>query len=684
MQDQDSGNPPVQEETPRSAERIVSAISRRLALAQSAAIDAEITAALAEVTQQLGADGALLARTMPDDSIAYTHAWFDPALGPVTRGTPRRGEPYSWLRAVLRTRGPQVFAPAELGNEPSPDRARVRYIGIIPTYAGDLIVGALCFYYRDPNIEPSSTDLAPFEILTDVLFGAVTRRDAENALRESEARYRMIVETAIEGIWTVTADWRISFMNRRMGEILGRRVDEMIGTSVIDLVPEERRERARASMAQRERGIADVFDAQYLHSDGTPREVRVAAAPYLDANGAFSGALAMVQDITEEKRLQAELATARELEAVGRLAGGVAHDINNVLTVILAHASSGAKMTTGELAAAFAEISSAAQHGSEISRQLLAFARRVPSQPRALDACKLVEALLPTLRKLVGEHIAVTFEHAVAWPVIADALQLERVLINLAANARDAMPDGGRLAITLREHVEPRSGRTDAGDYVAIAVRDTGHGMAPEVVARLFEPFFTTKGERGGTGLGLASAYGVMQQLGGAIYAESRVGAGTTITVLVPRSLHPPAADNVPVRTPPEAKQGVTILFVEDLPPLRAVVSKILTGNGYRVIVAEDGEQATQVTDDIDLLVTDVVLPRAHGYRVAEMLRGRIPTLRVLYMSGYDRSQGLEEALRAPGTAFLMKPFAPDVLLAAIAEVLARPTGGDVRANTPR
>lgn len=670
MQD-DAGGVPQEIGRP-TAERIVSSISRRLALAQGAAIDPVIAAGLGDVARHLGADAAVLVRTKSDDSIEFTHAWFDPAHGPVPRRSESRGEMFAWLRARLIKRGPEIFDREALGPDSSPDRSNIRKIGIVPTYAGDLIVGALCFYFRDPLVEPRSADLQPFEMLADMFFGAVSRRDAENALRASETRYRMIVETANEGIWTVTADWRIAFMNRRMAEMLGRSVEELIGKHLLELIPEQLHERSLAAMARRERGFADVFDTQYLHRDGSPREVRLAASPFMDEHGAFAGALAMVQDITEEKRLQAELANARELEALGRLAGGVAHDINNVLTVILAHASTGASATTAELANGFAAISAAAQHGSEISRQLLAFARRVPSQPRPLDARKLVAALVPTLRKLVGEHIGVSFECATTWPVIADALQLERVLINLAANARDAMPDGGQLAIILRDHVEPRAGRVAAGDYVAICVRDTGQGMAPEVIERIFEPFFTTKGERGGTGLGLASAYGVMQQLGGAIFADSRVGAGTTVTLLLPRSHEAPAAELASPRTHPPTERGKTILFVEDLPALRGVVSKILAANGFQVITAEDGEQATRITHDIDLLVTDVVLPRANGYRVAEALRARMPALRVLYLSGYDQPRGLDDALRAPGTAFLMKPFAPDVLLAAIAELLDR------------
>jgi signal transduction histidine kinase len=231
-----------------------------------------------------------------------------------------------------------------------------------------------------------------------------------------------------------------------------------------------------------------------------------------------------VVDVTDETRLQAELATARRLEAVGQLAGGVAHDINNALTVVLAHAQLGERATTGATRKPFEQIGAAAQHAADIARELLAYARRGPAEPRPLDVSALVTSLLPTLDEIVGPKIATVIEPAEHCVVLGDQVQLERVLINLAANARDAMADGGTLSIVL--HSER------AGDQVSIVVTDTGHGMAPDVVARAFELFFTTKAEH--EGLGLAMAYGVVQQLGGSIRIDSRVGAGTTVTILLP------------------------------------------------------------------------------------------------------------------------------------------------------
>jgi CheY-like chemotaxis protein len=383
----------------------------------------------------------------------------------------------------------------------------------------------------------------------------------------------------------------------------------------------------------------------------------------------------MVEDVTEELRLQAELAGSRRLEAIGQLAGGVAHDINNALTVILAYAARGQRTATGSERTAFTEIVAAGERAAEVAHELLAFARREPVHPRTLDAGVIVQALEPMLAKLVGATITVSIDVARdRWLVRADASQLERVMLNLAANARDAMPDGGTLTIRVSNRSVAEGGvRISAGDYVVIEVRDTGQGMTDDVLARVFEPFFTTKAERGGTGLGLASAYGAMKQLGGGISISSTPGAGTQVLLFCPRSegaIEPLAARDPEAIAPVKRR----ILFVEDLEPLRQAIAHALEDAGYTVVSASDGDEALRIaaqdTGTFDALITDVVLPRKSGYRLARALRESRPDLRVLYLSGYDRPQGLDEALAVPGTAFLAKPFAPEAMIADLERLL--------------
>jgi PAS domain S-box-containing protein len=511
----------------RVEEQLVSRISRRVALAHGTAIDDLIVTGLGEVARYLGADAAVLLETRDDDGIAFTHSWFDQALGPVPFRSDTKAASYEWLRTRLRRRGAQVIDMEELAvrnGPPSVGARTVRFLGVVPTYAGDTIVGAICFYFRSELPGATPTYLQRFAVLADVLIGAVRRRDADVALRESEARCRSILESAIAGIWTVTPDWRISFANDKIAAMLGWTAAELQGRHLLEFIPDTARSRIGDAMERRARSVSEVIDMQYQHRNGSIREVRVAASPLLDARGTFTGALAWVVDVPHETRLQAELATARRLEAVGQLAGGVAHDINNALTVVLAHAQLGERATTGATRKPFEQIGAAAQHAADIARELLAYARRGPAEPRPIDVSALVTSLLPTLDEIVGPKIATVIEPAEHCVVLGDQVQLERVLINLAANARDAMADGGTLGIVL--HSER------AGDQVSIVVTDTGHGMAPDVVARAFELFFTTKAEH--EGLGLAMAYGVVQQLGGSIRIDSRVGAGTTVTILLP------------------------------------------------------------------------------------------------------------------------------------------------------
>ena len=395
------------------------------------------------------------------------------------------------------------------------------------------------------------------------------------------------------------------------------------------------------------------------------------------------------RDARERKnRLQAQ--QAQRLESLGQLAGGVAHDFNNLLAVILNYVS----FVSEELAAAtgpdparhletasadLAQVKMAAERAARLTRQLLAFARREVVRPQVLDLDKVITAVEEMLRRTLGEHVElVTSLAGSLWPVLADPGQLEQVLVNLAVNARDAMPTGGTLTIDTSNIIvdaETVAGGSKAreGRNVRLRVSDTGTGMTADVAERVFEPFFTTKAEGAGTGLGLATVYGILSQAEGHIRIYSEPGAGTTFTIMLPVTAEAaaPVVEAEPyLRTP----TGETVLVVEDEPALREVTRRILTRNGYQVITAANGPEALDIARDhpgeIHLLVTDVVMPHMLGKEVAEKMRAIRPGIEVLFMSGYARPVLAAQGRLDPSVALVEKPFSEADLMAMAGQVL--------------
>jgi nitrogen-specific signal transduction histidine kinase/CheY-like chemotaxis protein len=388
----------------------------------------------------------------------------------------------------------------------------------------------------------------------------------------------------------------------------------------------------------------------------------------------------VAQDVTERRQLEDQLRHAQKMEAIGRLAGGVAHDFNNLLTVIRSYGDFIAAELPAEsmLHADLSEILGAADRAAALTRQLLAFSRRQMLQPRLVDVNRKVSNVAGMLRRVIGEDIALeTVLDSATWPVLADAGQLEQVLLNLAVNARDAMPSGGTLTIrTERVSIDEARSRCRpelvAGEYMSIVVEDTGVGISNDMLTRIFEPFFTTKGPGKGTGLGLATAYGIVKQSGGCIYVDSIVGRGSRFTVLLPRSEK--VAD--PVSEPPSSLPmgRETILVVEDDRPVRAAVRRTLEGLGYRVHEAASGAEALGTLeaslDRVHLLLTDVVMPDIQGWHLAECMLERHAGQRVLYMSGYTEDEILRRGLEDPRTLLLQKPFTAAELATAVRRAL--------------
>jgi PAS domain S-box-containing protein len=544
------------------------------------------------------------------------------------------------------------------------------------------LVGVLAVFTRLPLTGVRLTALAA--IANEVAVG-IERKLAEEALHRSEERYRRIVETAHEGIWVIDAAGHTTFVNERMAAMLGREVAEMEGASFTDFMDEEARRVAALKLDARRQGVAEQHEFRFLRKDGTEVWTVVETTPFFDDAGTFAGALAMITDLTERRRMEDRLRQSQKLEAVGRLAGGVAHDFNNVLTAIIGAAEDlAARLAPGDpLHEDVTDIRTAAHRAAQLTRQLLAFGRKQATQPRVVDVREIVADMERLLRRLIGENIelSVATEPCPA-AVRADPGQLEQIVINLAVNARDAMPRGGRLTIEtsgaqLGDEDLRRLVDVAPGDYVLLSVSDTGTGMTPEVMSHLFEPFFTTKGAQGGTGLGLSTVYGIVKQGGGGVFVSSAPARGSTFQVYLPRAL---ATAEPATRAPAGAAEGrgtETILLVEDEAMVRAMAVRVLRRAGYRVLDAGDGEEALRLVADprtphVHLLVADVVMPRLGGPDLAARLRATRPELKVLFVSGYTERALEIEAQLGDRTAFLSKPFDGSTLTARVRELLDR------------
>ncbi len=434
------------------------------------------------------------------------------------------------------------------------------------------------------------------------------------------------------------------------------------------------------------KGEDQVFEAVFENPDVPPEYLDVSARPMRDATE-LVGSVIVARDVTERRKLEQQLQQAQRLDTVGRLAGGIAHDFNNLLTAILSSASVAREILPPdhEVQADLADVQLAGERATQLTKQLLAFARRQPVSQQPIELNDRVGTMERMLSRLVGPDVAlrVTLGDAL-WHVRADGPQLEQVLVNVVVNARDAMPAGGRLTIRTGNRLLtdgaillPRP--MPAGDYVEIVVSDTGSGMDEETLAHVFEPFYTTKPVGQGTGLGLAMCYGIIRQHHGVIWIESSVGRGTTVYILLPRYDGPlpvkterPRAD-----TPTQITTGSeTILLVEDEPQVRAVAARALRSAGYRVLEATNGRDGVQVArrerDGIDMIVSDVVMPEMGGKEMVELARQFLPNAAVLFVSGYTAGSFPMPNDDPSATLFLQKPFTPQELLAMVRQVLDR------------
>jgi two-component system cell cycle sensor histidine kinase/response regulator CckA len=508
-------------------------------------------------------------------------------------------------------------------------------------------------------------------------------RAADAARAEIEQQFRQMAETIVDVMWLADANTlEILYVSPAFERIFGRPTSDLWGRTDCLMLAVHPDDRAHLE-AQKPRLATGDYDETYriVRPDGKQRWIRDRVLPVRDEEGKVVRLAGLSSDITTERQLEEQLLQARKMESVGRLAGGVAHDFNNLLTVILTASEFALRrLPEGHTTAPDIEqVKEAAERAAKLTHQLLAFARRQVIAPVRLDLNDLTRQMDALLRRVIGEHIELVTRLAPnLHAVLADPSQIEQVLVNLAVNARDAMIDGGRLTL------ETRNVRVDAayaeahahvapGDYAMLAVSDTGAGIPRDVQEHIFEPFFTTKAQGSGTGLGLATCYGIVRQAGGHIVLYSEVGRGSTFKILLPATNveAKPQAPRAPA-APPGGHE--TILFVEDDQTVRTIGMRILSAQGYHVLEAASGREALRVAFDhrgpIHLLVTDVVMPHMSGTELARRLRDLRPSARVLYTSGYTENAIVHHGVLDPSLSFLPKPYIIETLLLKVRSVL--------------
>ena len=521
--------------------------------------------------------------------------------------------------------------------------------------------------------------IAHFLALKEDLTG---RKQAEEGLRASEGRLRTLFETVNLIVLGLDKSGRVDYVNPFFLTLTEYQIDEVLGTDWWRFLPDRERPAMQGVFIQLlEHGLHPHHENPIVTKTGHERMIAWNNTVVRDAAGRPTGSLSIGEDVTERNQLEAQLRQAQKMEAIGRLAGGVAHDFNNVLTAIFGYAQLVVEdLPPGSQARQdLEEIHKAAQRASTLTKQLLAFSRQQVLEPVVLGLNDLIEEFDKMLRRVIGEDVDLRLSLAPdTGNVRADPGQLQQVIMNLVVNARDAMPTGGRLLIEtsnadLTEQYAQRRPPVIPGRYVLLAVTDTGVGMTAEIKARIFEPFFTTKERGKGTGLGLSTVYGIVKQSGGYVWVYSEPGRGTTFKVYLPR-VDAPADAVAPPRETGTLTGTETILLAEDDEMLRPLAKGLLAKLGYTVLEAENAERALAFaaahTGPIQLLVADVVMPGASGRELARRLGQARPDTKVLYISGYTDDAIVHHGMLEPGLHFLQKPFTPAALARKVRDVL--------------
>lgn len=539
---------------------------------------------------------------------------------------------------------------------------------------GGEVLGTFAVYYREPR-SPTPAELILVERAASLAAIAVERERREDLLAS-------VNRNVAEGLFRSTPERGLVYVNRAFATMFGYDgAEEMVGlpSGMLYADPERREVLKRMITVS---GSFENEEVLFRRKDGSEFTALVSSTAVMGVNGTVQYYDGAVWDITDRKQLEEQLRQAQKMEAVGKLAGGVAHDFNNLLTAISGYAEAllGSLPPESLPHQDALEITRAASRAASLTRQLLAYSRQQILSPSVLELQQVVEQLGGMLRRLIGEDIRLTTRHGTGETYVrVDRGQIEQVILNLVLNARDAMPHGGTLTVTTtaveldeafaRAHV----GMT-RGPHVCLQVQDTGSGMDETTRTRAFDPFFTTKEPGKGTGLGLSTVYGIVKQSGGSVWLDSTPGAGTTVRVYLPQVQEHPESEQSETVSPASPVQGATVLVVEDEQLVRDLVRRTLRRAGYTVLVAENGEEALAVSranlGPIDLVVTDVVMPRMNGSELASRLQLERPGMRVLFVSGYANDVLDVRGGLVPGTEYLQKPFTPSVLLDRVRELL--------------
>ncbi|HXJ29580.1 MAG TPA: response regulator [Gemmatimonadales bacterium] len=582
---------------------------------------------------------------------------------------------------IVRQRRPVHMTAGE--TLPIPDAAwvernRIATFAGCPLLVGERTVGVLGVFSR--RTLPSFV-VESLSAIADQLAVGIERRRAEEELRQSEERFSRVFRSSPVGIVITTLDdGRYLDANDAFLTLLGRTRDQVQGKTTIELgVWRDAAERTRMVEALGTHGTVRDLDLEFRTASGAPRSV-LASIERIELSGRPC-LLMLAYDISDRKRLEDQLRQAQKMEAIGRLAGGLAHDFNNLLGVVIGYCDLLFRKLPPDLPerAEILEIRQAAEGASGLTRQLLAFSRRQVLEPRVLDLNGIVRRAERMLKPLLGDDVALVIQLGSDIPmVLADSGQIDQVLMNLAVNSRDAMPRGGTITIetaTVRfdETSVPALPGARPGEFATLAVTDTGTGMDAETIAHIFEPFFTTKDVGKGTGLGLATVYGIVQQSSGFISVSSKPEVGTTFRIHLPETMAAMPEHQQAAATASTPHGGGTILVVEDSSQLRELFRDVLELHGYKVLDAPNGRAAVEVAADypatIDLLLTDVIMPEMNGRQLADRLLTTRPGIKVMFASGYSADDLVRHGVEA-GMAYMQKPFSPESLAQKVKDVL--------------
>jgi two-component system cell cycle sensor histidine kinase/response regulator CckA len=566
------------------------------------------------------------------------------------------------------------------------------------------LLGTFALYHREPYA-PSAEERHLVAMFTDLASVAIERREAESALRQSQERLESLVHSIDGIVWEADADtFQFTFVSQQAERILGYPVERWVSDPTFwtdHIHPDDRDEAVRYCQEATADRRNHEFEYRMVAANGDERWFKdyVAIVEEPDGSAKLRG---IIVDITklkqaEQSRRQAEealreseeqLRQAQKMDAVGRLAGGIAHDFNNLLTAINGYSELAMnRVPAGDpLRSDLQEIRKAGQRAADLTQQLLAFSRKQMMQPRVIALNTVVADMERMLRRLIGEDIELSTHLAPDLrPIKADPSQIAQAIVNLALNARDAMPDGGRLTIETAnvefgDESASRQAHVAPGRYVILSISDTGTGMDEATRERIFEPFFTTKEVGKGTGLGLSMVYGIVAQSGGRIEVESAPERGTRLKIYLPQAAEESTSATSKAAAAETPLQGEeTILLVEDEELVRQLTQQILQMHGYNVLAAADGIEAIAICESraepIDLLLTDVVLPQMNGRALADRLLEMRPGMKTLFMSGYAESSIVRHGVLGPGTEFIHKPFQPHALVRKVRGVLDAKNG---------